>query len=336
MATLAGEVSVFADTNLGTRIALNVPEDITAGAFKRDFERVHFMCLPNSGKIQVNGLMVKRKLCFYYLPDSLPLKYVFHGMRSAWFLHVEASHSKNFCVLHLPEPAPTNHFEPQDFLNCNADDDKATGNSEDKTVHIVKEKKRRRKFNKKHLQNAASAMPEGCSCKLEERSTGKNYKSPVVMPENEVEIPVKPNANTMQGSPSKMSAEVLSVTGIIDKYFPTSNRIDNFSSPSFSDVTSSAVYEEVGNQPRAKNLETPPLNVSRSPLLHVNSVSGTSQDKRRESKLRKHLLSASQSLGVSPNKQSPTLSLCRFKDEKRSLQKSQTIGLLFDISDSDD
>ncbi|KAI9107282.1 hypothetical protein K1719_021670 [Acacia pycnantha] len=304
MATLAGEVSVFVDTNLGTRIALNVPQDITAGAFKRDFERVHFMCLPNSEKIQVNGLMVKRKLCFYYLPDSLPLKYVFHGMRSAWFLHVEASHSKNFCVLHLPKSAPTNHFEPQDFLNCNADDDRATSNHEDNTVHIVKEKKkRRRKFNKKHLQNAASAMPEGCSCKLEERSTGKNYTSPVVMPDNEVEIPVKPNANSMQGSPSKMSAEVLSVTGIIDKYFPTSNRIDNFSSPSFSDVTSRAVYEE---------------------------------DKRRESKLRKRLLSASQSLGVSPNKQSPTLSLCRFKDEKLSLHKSQTISLPFDISNRDD
>ena len=34
MAACAGEVSVFADTNLGTHIAMNVPLEITAGAFK--------------------------------------------------------------------------------------------------------------------------------------------------------------------------------------------------------------------------------------------------------------------------------------------------------------
>ncbi|XP_028759237.1 uncharacterized protein LOC114718143, partial [Neltuma alba] len=172
MATLAGEVSVFADTNLGTRIALNVPHNITAGAFKRDFERVHFLCLPNSGKIQVNGLMVKRKLCFYYLPDSLPLKYVFHRMRGAWFLHVEAIHLKNFCISHSPKSAPTTHFQSQDFISCNADNE-ARGSGEDNTVQILKKKKkRRRKYDKRHLQNAASAIPEGCSGKLEERFPG--------------------------------------------------------------------------------------------------------------------------------------------------------------------
>lgn len=31
---MAAEVAVFADTNLGTRIAFNAPPDITAGALK--------------------------------------------------------------------------------------------------------------------------------------------------------------------------------------------------------------------------------------------------------------------------------------------------------------
>lgn len=332
MATFAGEVSVFADTNLGTRISFNVPQDITAGAFKRDFERVHFSCLPHSGKIQVDGLMVKRRLFFYYLPDSLPLKYVFPGMSCEWFLHVEASHLKNFCVSH-PEAATTAHFRSQDLISCSSGD-KARGNSEDNTVHILKKKKKkRRKFNKKNLQDTASAMPEGCSCKFEENPMGINEKNPVVIPENEDQISVKPNANSMQGSLSEMSTEVLSVTGIIDKYFPTGNRIDNLlGSPSLSDVTSNAVHEDVDDQP--KTIKTP-LNVLRAPL-HVGSVSRTSQDKRRESKLRKRLVAASLSLGISPIKQSPTLSLCRLKDEKLSQHKSETIGSLFNISDNDD
>ncbi|OIV91649.1 hypothetical protein TanjilG_26502 [Lupinus angustifolius] len=92
------QVAVFAQTNLDTRIAFNTPLDITASAFKRDFERVHFTCLPNIGEIQVNGLMVKQKSCFYYLPDSLPLKYAFPGTRSTWFIHVEVRHLKNPCT----------------------------------------------------------------------------------------------------------------------------------------------------------------------------------------------------------------------------------------------
>ncbi|CAL0301544.1 unnamed protein product [Lupinus luteus] len=99
MATEQVQVIVFAETNLDTRIAFNTPLDITVSAFKRDFERVHFTCLPDIGEIQVNGLMVKRKSCFYYLSDSLPLKYAFPGTRRTWFLHVE--------VRHLNDPSPS-------------------------------------------------------------------------------------------------------------------------------------------------------------------------------------------------------------------------------------
>lgn len=278
---------------------------------------------------------------------------------------MEAYHTKKFCTSHSHESACATHFESQDSINSNAaaaDDDKARGNSEeDNAVNILNEKKGRRKFNKQQLQNVASVLPEGCSCKVEERHTCINNESPVVMSENEVQMLVKPKANSMQGSPSEMSKEVLSVTGIIDRYFPRNDRIDNFSSPSHSDVTSRAIYEVVDNQSISKTVETTPSNVLHTPLVHVesvaetlqskrreskvrkrvpsvhvDSVSGTLQDKRRESKLRKRLLAASRSLGLSPNLQSPTLSLCRFRDEKVSLHKSQTIGSLFDISDNDD
>ncbi|KAA8527074.1 hypothetical protein F0562_008697 [Nyssa sinensis] len=83
-------VPVFTDTNLGTRLAVAIPPDTTAGDFKRELERAHLNCFPKLGKIRIHGLMVKRKSCFYHLPESLPIKHAFQGLKGTWFLHMEA------------------------------------------------------------------------------------------------------------------------------------------------------------------------------------------------------------------------------------------------------
>ncbi|GAV68830.1 hypothetical protein CFOL_v3_12333 [Cephalotus follicularis] len=84
------EVPVFIDTNLGTHIGMAVSPDITAGDFKRELERRHLGCFPSLGEIRVHGLMVKRRSCFYHLPESLPIKHAFQGLKGTWFLHSEA------------------------------------------------------------------------------------------------------------------------------------------------------------------------------------------------------------------------------------------------------
>ncbi|XP_028108569.1 uncharacterized protein LOC114307362 [Camellia sinensis] len=84
------KVPVFTDTNLDTRIAFDVSPEITARDFKRDLERAHLICFPKLGAIRVNGLMVKQRSCFYHLPDSLPMKHAFQGLRGTWFIHAEA------------------------------------------------------------------------------------------------------------------------------------------------------------------------------------------------------------------------------------------------------
>ncbi|KAF7842947.1 uncharacterized protein G2W53_005245 [Senna tora] len=391
MAAFAGDVSVFAHTTLDTRIAMNVSQDITAGAFKSlghqlsklvfseietfkymlnlqfwqnncfsdssvgDFERVHHSCLPNSGEIQVNGIMLKRKSRFYYLPDSLPMKYVFHGMRSTWFLYVEASHIKSLYTSRLPRAVATTLSERQDPMTCNAKE-----NSEEKTIHISKKKKKKKKIlNEKYMQNTANVMQEGFSSRFEEKPSGTTNKSQVVMPENEVQNLLKLNANSVQGSLNEKSTEEISVTGIINKYFSSPKGNDNFESPSLSDATSRAVHKEIEDQPNTP--KTPP-NVLCAPshadlvskttgdrkreskvrkglrvaASHVDLVLKTSRDKRKESKVRKRLLVASQGLGISANKCSPAISLCKFKDGELLQQKSQTKGSLFEISDSDD
>ncbi|KAL1221458.1 hypothetical protein V5N11_035594 [Cardamine amara subsp. amara] len=84
------EVAVFTETNLGTRIVMTVPLDITAADFKRKLEKSHASCLSSLGEIRVLGLMVKRRSHFYNLAESVPMKYIFEDNQKPWFIHAEA------------------------------------------------------------------------------------------------------------------------------------------------------------------------------------------------------------------------------------------------------
>ncbi|VVB00135.1 unnamed protein product [Arabis nemorensis] len=84
------EVTVFVDTNLGTRIAMTVHINITSRDFKGKLEKTHASCLPSLEEIRVHGLMVKRKSQFYYIAESMPIKYVFRDNQRPWFIHAEA------------------------------------------------------------------------------------------------------------------------------------------------------------------------------------------------------------------------------------------------------
>ncbi|XP_058112658.1 uncharacterized protein LOC131255809 [Magnolia sinica] len=85
------EFPVFTETNLGTRIAISTPPDITTGDLKRKLGREHYLCFPNLGEVRVHALMVKRKSCFYHLPDSLLIKNAFQGLKGSWFLRMSAT-----------------------------------------------------------------------------------------------------------------------------------------------------------------------------------------------------------------------------------------------------
>ncbi|XP_057434099.1 uncharacterized protein LOC130726810 [Lotus japonicus] len=372
---MAAEVAVFADTNLGTRIAFNAPRNITAGALKRDFEKVHFTCLPEIGEIQVNGLTVKRKRHFYYLPDSLSIKYVFPGTRGTWFLHVEVRPLKDVPISLLPHDAAIDSKHRD--LVTNSCENKASCKNEEKRVeefhrrghlseehettdHVLKEQKEKGNSHENCMQNAASELPERCSCRFGDMPICATKKSQCVMPENKGEKLDEMQANSMQGSLSKMSTQVISVTGIINKYFSSFNVFDNVSCSSDSDVTSRAVRSEIEVQSNTtaqsclkRQIDSLPQFTPKTPphVLHAPShvelvsknVRGGNRRSKvgksllvdRRSKVGKRLLVASQSLVVSTAKHSPTLSFCRFKDKKLLKKKSQK-GSVFSISESDD
>ncbi|MED6220572.1 hypothetical protein PIB30_046039 [Stylosanthes scabra] len=343
----AAQVTVFVDTNLGTRIAFNACPHVTAASLKREFVRVHLRCLPDTGEIQVNGLMVKRKSCFYHLPDSLPIKYAFPKMRRTWFLHMDIQHLT--CLRNPCSPRDAAILSKRQGLAISNGENKATCKNEEKRVEGHREN---------YMQNAAGGTLE------DKKSTGTSKKSQNFKAEYKVDNQVALRANSMQGSLSKMSTQAISVSTIINKYFLGCNGIDNVSGSLNSDYTSNAVHSDIEIQSKGTpqsclkrriNIQQVTPKIA-PPVLHaafhVDLVSKKTGLKKRRS--RKHapfhadsvskerkfrvgnrLLVASQSLGVSPIKGSPTLSLRKFKDRNLTEHKSQINGSIFSLSDSD-
>lgn len=292
-----------------------------------------------------------------------------------WFLHVEASHLKCLQVPCLPHDdaavvskhrdLTTYDCENENKTRYNSEEKKEEGlhpcaylSEENEAISHVPNKKRNSHENYK--QHEASGMSERYSCRSVDKSTSTASKSRCVMPENKVENRLELRANSMQESPSKMSTQVVSVSGIINKYFSGFNGINNFSTSSNSAVTSRVVHSEIEVQShtrsqscsKKKNVSLPqftpktPPHVLHGPL-HVDLVSMKSGRKTRRSKVGKcsktrksivgkRLLSASKSLGVSITKHSPALSFSKFKDKKLLEEKSQIRGSIFSICDSDD
>jgi len=301
-------------------------------------------------------------------------------MRETWFLHVEVGHLK-LRLPSLPCDAAilSNHqdlmtYDCENKTRCNSEEKRqglhpcAYLSEENEAIdQVLKEKGNSRELYKQH---AASGMLERHSCGFGDKPTNTVSKSRCPILENKDENLVELHANSRQESPSKMSTQVISVSGIINKYFLGFNGIDNdnFSCSSNSDVTSRAVRSvfEVQSSTSAQScskrqIDPLPQFSPKTPPhvpLHVDVVSKSSGSKTkrskvkkcskprkpkagkcsesRPSKLGKLFLSASKSLGVYSTKHSPALSLCKFKNKKLLEEKSQHNGSIFSISDSDD
>lgn len=288
MAASTVEVPVFIDTNLGTRIAMAIPPDITAGDFKREAERVHFSCFPNSGEIMIQGLMVKRKSFFYHLPESMPMKYAFQGKKGTWFLHVEARALSDLSMAGLPKgvaPKVVEHvlrdgnkdtvcLEPQNFVTSTGKTDtRGEGKKRSSersnclkpflqelrsTVSLPKEKANKRLKKHHRLECTASEIKKGCNGRNEETpGVTTKERSDICASANEVEPREGLSSSAIVEAPSDMSSEVVSVTAIIKRYFPICNEVSSFSSPSISniDVTHRTFQSQMEEQLKTKTVD---------------------------------------------------------------------------------
>ncbi|KAG5396977.1 hypothetical protein IGI04_018791 [Brassica rapa subsp. trilocularis] len=168
---MAMEVAVFVETNLGTRIAMTVSLDITSPDFKRKLEETHASCLPTLGEIRVHALMVHRKSQFYYIAQSVPIKFIFRDNHSKpWFIHAEAT-----LVNRPQEPSISNCFGKSQIVHCSRSNKSPQG-----VVGLIpavnKKTKKREFFGSETIVRSSLSTARNSKCfipKTPERETGE-------------------------------------------------------------------------------------------------------------------------------------------------------------------
>uniref|UniRef100_A0A5B7BWV2 Uncharacterized protein n=1 Tax=Davidia involucrata TaxID=16924 RepID=A0A5B7BWV2_DAVIN len=373
MASSVG-VPVFTDTNLGTHIAMAIPPDITAGDFKRELEIAHLNCFPKLGKIRVHGLMVKRKSCFYHLPESLPIKHAFQGLKGTWFLHIEACPWGGFdkrglskCVAAEVRDHTFNGSDVADSLEseyCTTSTNKNSTKCKEKkrnvrrypclkavlqeiirTGHLSKKKKKRKRANKNHfLTYTVNGLQKEHLDRNEGVTADKRFG--LLASRTEGEHAEKWNSNPMVENPSETLSETISVTCIIKKYFSDYDEVT-----SSSNVTSRATQNrpveqlktraddncsniQVGAMPQFINKTPPRMLLFPSP---TGPSSETSRDKLKRTEVGKRLVVASNYLRISARKQKPATGFCRSRGGKSVVPKSSSLvrSIVFEISGND-
>lgn len=210
---------------------------------------------------------MKKKSCFYYLPNSIPLKCAFHGVRGSWFIRAEARTSSECfgpCLLDLVSN------DVDHILSKNGDITDPL-EPESSVISIDKSSTRgeEEKYGKKELRSHKSPIEDQTipvyvskkktktkrkNCILDYKDNGNEKKrvctgaNPSALTANnisdycpsvtEVEPRYQQASREMTDATSEMFSEVKSVTSIIKRYFPSSSEMKTCASPTSSDVTS--------------------------------------------------------------------------------------------------
>ncbi|KAL3851128.1 hypothetical protein ACJIZ3_013010 [Penstemon smallii] len=190
---------VFIDTNLGTRIVVPVSPDITAKEFKRELENVHLNCFPEVGNIRVNGLMVKKKSCYYHLSESFPLKYAFQSSNDNWFLQCEVY---------------TQSIDGTEVLNCNSAYDVSDSVKYENISSCINKSGIECKRKKSKMLSFFAVV-----C-LSKRKKKRKRVKPKYKTGTEVNWSLqKLDSRSVEETSSETLSESISVSGIIKKYF---------------------------------------------------------------------------------------------------------------------
>ncbi|EXB86768.1 hypothetical protein L484_007792 [Morus notabilis] len=365
------KVPIFTQTNLGTRLVVCVPSNITAGDFKRELETVHIKCFPGSGEIEVYGLMVKKKSCFYYLPNSIPVKCAFHGVRGTWFLRAEArTSSEPFCPCLLDSVSKdldlvlsndsiiTDPLEPENSVvsidNSNKRCEEEKYGEMELQSHKPPKKKKKRKRKSCILDYKDNGNEKKFVCAGAKPSSLTANKISDYCPfATEAEARYQQASREMTDATGDMFSEVKSVTSIINRYFPSSSEMKAHASPASSDVTSKrqsrrrkrsktksgddgALSTQVDSVPKFSGRQHPsnllPCRLPTSPSQ------GTSKGKIDGADVGKRLIVALDNLGISSSKTISPARLCRSRYGKGLHLNSSSLvkKAVFEISDSDD
>ncbi|KAF6153789.1 hypothetical protein GIB67_001022 [Kingdonia uniflora] len=303
MASSSSVNPIFIDTNLGTHMAMAVSPHITVAELKREIASEHWMCFPLTGKIRVSGLMVKRKSFLYHLPDSMPIKSAFHGLKGVWFLHM---HVNNVVKLRDINTYNGSHVadseNPENLITCLDKKEKNT------------KKKRRGRKDKCFEGDVLNGSKE------------KLISAPA-------EAPCDPWGLTIE-TPSVSLSEEVSVTGILTRYFPEFDKVESVDTDGESgaiDACQDQLYPKSGsNEEFSKILvhHTPEVKTRTSSLADENREA--SRVKLGRTEIGKRLVLAANDFWTSASKRRMTLSACQSKDAHLLSSLVRNIG--FEIS----
>ncbi|TVU13453.1 hypothetical protein EJB05_40510, partial [Eragrostis curvula] len=82
-------LSLFLDTDLGTRLALLVAPDTTIRRLKAQVAEEHAVVFPELGPVAVKSFQVHRKGALYHLSESMIVTSAFTRVKGGYFLHVK-------------------------------------------------------------------------------------------------------------------------------------------------------------------------------------------------------------------------------------------------------
>ncbi|KAG5550979.1 hypothetical protein RHGRI_009414 [Rhododendron griersonianum] len=365
------KVPVFATTSLGTNIAIDVSPNITAGDLKREIERAHLNCFPKVGEIRTDGLMVKKKSFFYHLPDSLPIKHVFQGVKGAWFSHIEVCSQSDKSGLSECLAA---EIRDQTSNSCNVTDSLQRENSLSSAknnnsscrrtkrgtkriphlksvlqlafgrVHLSKRKKRKRVKKNYFLHPTVEGLEESLSVGNEGDivTERKLFASITEGDQNEAR-----KSNALLENPSETFSETVSVSGIIKKYFSDYEEVtfcSNYTPRAYKSQRReqmTAATNDNCSGAKASAMpqftpKTPPRSLP-SPLPTDLSCK-TSRNKIKRPEVGKRLVVASNKLSISASMRKSATGLCGRRDRKLLVPQSSSLvrSIVFEVSDNDE
>ncbi|XP_040989373.1 uncharacterized protein LOC121236926 isoform X2 [Juglans microcarpa x Juglans regia] len=309
--------------------------------------------------------MVKQKSRLYHLPESMPIKYAFQGKKGTWFLHMQAGPLNYLSRSGLSMGVARKVGEH----SCNGSKDAVYLEPPNLLISTCKtdskgECKKMNLGGSKYVKPLTQELPSTFS--IPKKKKIKSWKNLHLRECTASEIKkecsgrIGVTANERFGfcasaeAPSEVSSEVISVTGIIKRYFPASNEVSSFGSPSNSGVnaTERAFQSQVEEQSQAKrddkysNMQVealPEFTVKTPPRMLLSPLPtaptpDSSKDKLQRSGVGKRLILASCNLANSGSKKKPAVSLCRFRERKVPEPNSSfnIRSSVFEISDSDD
>ncbi|XP_073126526.1 uncharacterized protein [Henckelia pumila] len=302
-----------------------------------EVERVHLNCFPGYGRIRIDAMMVKRRSCYYYLPESLPLKYAFRDSNGNWFLRVLVHVPSNDNLVDsfkcngiqvighnstddgVTELGCSLSSGDKNIMKCGRKESKVLITSYRKTssvkvptiFHLLMKRKKRRKRDRRGTTKA-QRIAKGIVTRAEAHRR-KRWDSGL----------------------SEAMSETVSVSGIIHKYFSD-----------YDEVASSSRLlgrhkERLNSSKNSKYCNFPPDLMSpviaHKPPQVEKPDSKASGEKCRKPEVGKRVVLASNSLGLTPSNERPALSVCKVSDKRSDGRFASMVRtLVFEIPDEGD